>query len=116
MGTHISKGETNSFEPCAIMNSQGHLAVKSIDLDIWTPEQMETIQAWGNRRANAYWEAHLKANHSPPEHKVEAFIRSKVRASDAMTLVRAAPLTGAARSMNLGAGQRRDRCRKIPQY
>ncbi|PWN35839.1 ArfGap-domain-containing protein [Meira miltonrushii] len=58
MGTHISK-------------------VKSIDLDIWTPEQMTAIQSWGNRRANIYWEAHLKAGHVPPDHKVESFIRSK---------------------------------------
>jgi stromal membrane-associated protein len=53
-------------------------AVKSIDLDIWTPEQMASVQKWGNRRANAYWEAHLKAGHVPPEHKIESFIRSKV--------------------------------------
>ncbi|KAG9003755.1 hypothetical protein FRB90_011129 [Tulasnella sp. 427] len=58
MGTHISK-------------------VKSVDLDTWTPEQMASIQKWGNRRANAYWEAHLKAGHVPPDHKVESFIRSK---------------------------------------
>ncbi|KIJ45221.1 hypothetical protein M422DRAFT_30074 [Sphaerobolus stellatus SS14] len=58
MGTHISK-------------------VKSVDLDIWTPEQMESIQKWGNARANLYWEAHLKPGHIPPEHKMEAFIRSK---------------------------------------
>ncbi|RXK34994.1 hypothetical protein M231_07748 [Tremella mesenterica] len=58
MGTHISK-------------------VKSIDLDIWTPEQMEHIQKWGNRRANLYWERHLKAGHVPPEHKIDSFIRSK---------------------------------------
>ncbi|CAK9782819.1 ArfGap-domain-containing protein [Cutaneotrichosporon oleaginosum] len=58
MGTHISK-------------------VKSIDLDIWTPEQMANIQKWGNKRANAYWERHLKAGHVPPEHKIESFIRSK---------------------------------------
>ncbi|EIW67453.1 hypothetical protein TREMEDRAFT_33845 [Tremella mesenterica DSM 1558] len=51
MGTHISK-------------------VKSIDLDIWTPEQMEHIQKWGNRRANLYWERHLKAGHVPPEQYV----------------------------------------------
>ncbi|BEI89911.1 uncharacterized protein CcaverHIS019_0212730 [Cutaneotrichosporon cavernicola] len=55
MGTHISK-------------------VKSIDLDIWTPEQMDK---WGNTRANAYWERHLKAGHVPPDHKIESFIRSK---------------------------------------
>ncbi|KAG1829410.1 hypothetical protein EV424DRAFT_426595 [Suillus variegatus] len=58
MGTHISR-------------------VKSVDLDIWTPEQMESIQKWGNRRANLYWESHLKSGHVPPEHKMESFIRSK---------------------------------------
>lgn len=58
MGTHISR-------------------VKSIDLDMWTPEQMDSIQKWGNRRANLYWEAHLKAGHIPPEHKMESYIRSK---------------------------------------
>ncbi|TFK47916.1 ArfGap-domain-containing protein [Heliocybe sulcata] len=58
MGTHISR-------------------VKSVDLDIWTPEQMASIQKWGNRRANAYWEAHLKAGHVPPDHKMESFVRSK---------------------------------------
>ena len=80
MGTHISK-------------------VKSVDLDVWTPEQMQvsdfnrcldsmklvkliyyilkSILKWGNRRANLYWEAHLKAGHVPPDHKIESFIRSK---------------------------------------
>ncbi|KZP30322.1 ArfGap-domain-containing protein [Athelia psychrophila] len=58
MGTHISK-------------------VKSIDLDTWTPEQMQSIEKWGNRRANLYWEAHLKAGHVPPDHKMDSFIRSK---------------------------------------
>jgi hypothetical protein len=65
MGTHISK-------------------VKSVDLDVWTPEQMQvnirrnasmrsslistqSIQKWGNRLANLYWEAHLKPGHVPPE-------------------------------------------------
>ncbi|WVN88613.1 uncharacterized protein L203_103824 [Cryptococcus depauperatus CBS 7841] len=58
MGTHISK-------------------VKSIDLDMWTPEQMESIQKWGNALGNLYWEKHLKAGHIPPDHKIESFIRSK---------------------------------------
>ncbi|KAJ7714571.1 hypothetical protein DFH07DRAFT_934561 [Mycena maculata] len=58
MGTHISK-------------------VKSVDLDVWTPEQMASIQKWGNRLANLYWEAHLKPGHIPPEHKMESFVRSK---------------------------------------
>lgn len=64
MGTHISK-------------------VKSVDLDVWTPEQMEvrlhflnlvisiyisqSIQKWGNHLANLYWEAHLKPGHVPAE-------------------------------------------------
>ncbi|KAK4054642.1 ARF GAP with effector function(s) [Microbotryomycetes sp. JL221] len=51
--------------------------IKSVDLDSWTPDQIANIQRWGNRRANAYWEAHLKAGHMPPEHKIESFIRSK---------------------------------------
>ncbi|KAI8983282.1 hypothetical protein BD414DRAFT_463218 [Trametes punicea] len=58
MGTHISK-------------------VKSVDLDVWTPEQMASMQKWGNRRANLYWEAHLRAGHVPPDHKMESYIRSK---------------------------------------
>ncbi|KZT09023.1 ArfGap-domain-containing protein [Laetiporus sulphureus 93-53] len=58
MGTHISR-------------------IKSVDLDIWTPEQMESIQKWGNRLANLYWEAHLKPGHIPADHKMESFIRSK---------------------------------------
>ncbi|CAE6481664.1 unnamed protein product [Rhizoctonia solani] len=58
MGTHISK-------------------VKSVDLDVWTPEQMATVQKWGNQRANLYWEAHLKPGHQPPDHKMDSFIRSK---------------------------------------
>ncbi|KAL6301027.1 hypothetical protein BKA93DRAFT_739387 [Sparassis latifolia] len=58
MGTHISK-------------------VKSVDLDVWTPEQMASIQRWGNRLANLYWEAHLKPGHIPADHKMESFIRSK---------------------------------------
>ncbi|TBU46293.1 hypothetical protein BD309DRAFT_999201 [Dichomitus squalens] len=58
MGTHISK-------------------VKSVDLDVWTPEQMASIQKWGNRRANLYWEAHLRQGHVPPDHKMDSYIRSK---------------------------------------
>ncbi|GAA5865174.1 hypothetical protein JCM1840_003932 [Sporobolomyces johnsonii] len=51
--------------------------IKSVDLDTWTPEQIANIQRWGNKRANLYWEAHLKPGHMPPEHKMESFIRSK---------------------------------------
>ncbi|BGP32654.1 ARF GAP with effector function(s) [Rhodotorula toruloides] len=51
--------------------------IKSIDLDTWTPEQIANVQRWGNKRANVYWEAHLKPGHIPPDHKIESFIRSK---------------------------------------
>ncbi|MBW0462881.1 hypothetical protein O181_002596 [Austropuccinia psidii MF-1] len=51
--------------------------IKSVDLDTWTPEQVENVQRWGNKRANAYWEAHLRPGHMPPDHKIESFIRSK---------------------------------------
>lgn len=51
--------------------------IKSIDLDTWTPEQVACVQRWGNKRANAYWEAHLRPGHMPPDHKIESFIRSK---------------------------------------
>jgi stromal membrane-associated protein len=78
MGTHISR-------------------VKSVDLDIWTPDQMEvmpyhsyfsliicstshtlqSIQKWGNRRANLYWESHLKSGHVPPDQYVILALQSK---------------------------------------
>lgn len=58
MGTHISR-------------------VKSIDLDTWTAEQIANVQKWGNKRANKYWEANLKADHKPSDHKIESFIRTK---------------------------------------
>lgn len=58
MGTHISR-------------------VKSVDLDAWTDEQLQSILSWGNARANKYWEAKLAANHMPSEAKIENFIRTK---------------------------------------
>ncbi|CAG8498500.1 8612_t:CDS:2 [Ambispora leptoticha] len=56
MGTHISR-------------------VKSVDLDTWTPEQVENMVRWGNAKANAYWEANL--NSTPPESNIDQWIRSK---------------------------------------
>lgn len=56
---------------------------------------MQSIQKWGNKRANLYWEAHLKPGHQPPDQfvlsvsagmqtnmtsfysKLDSFIRSK---------------------------------------
>lgn len=51
--------------------------VRSVDLDTWSPEQISTMDRWGNTKVNLYWEAHLKPGHQPPEHKMEQFIRSK---------------------------------------
>ncbi|KAI1504689.1 hypothetical protein F5X99DRAFT_347150 [Biscogniauxia marginata] len=58
MGTHISR-------------------VKSVDLDSWTDEQLQSILRWGNARANKYWESKLAAGHVPSEAKIENFIRTK---------------------------------------
>ncbi|PGH14268.1 hypothetical protein AJ80_06008 [Polytolypa hystricis UAMH7299] len=58
MGTHISR-------------------VKSVDLDSWTDEQLQSVLKWGNARANKYWEAKLAAGHVPSESKIENFIRTK---------------------------------------
>ncbi|KAI9926867.1 hypothetical protein ASPWEDRAFT_748384 [Aspergillus wentii DTO 134E9] len=58
MGTHISR-------------------VKSVDLDSWTDEQLQSVIKWGNGRANKYWEAKLAPGHVPSEAKIENFIRTK---------------------------------------
>lgn len=58
MGTHISR-------------------VKSVDLDAWTDEQLQSILKWGNTRANKYWESKLQTGHVPSEAKIENFIRTK---------------------------------------
>lgn len=58
MGVHISK-------------------VKSVDLDSWTDEQLQSVLKWGNSRANKYWEAKLAPGHVPSEAKIENFIRTK---------------------------------------
>lgn len=58
MGTHISR-------------------VKSVDLDAWTDEQLQSVLKWGNSRANKYWEAKLAPGHVPSESKMENFIRTK---------------------------------------
>ncbi|GAM89878.1 hypothetical protein ANO11243_079180 [Dothideomycetidae sp. 11243] len=58
MGTHISR-------------------VKSVDLDAWTDEQLQSMIRWGNTRANKYFEAKLAPGHVPAEAKIENFIRTK---------------------------------------
>ena len=51
--------------------------VKSVDLDTWTDEQLQSVLNWGNARANKYWEAKLAPGHVPSEAKIENFIRTK---------------------------------------
>ncbi|ODQ65296.1 ArfGap-domain-containing protein [Nadsonia fulvescens var. elongata DSM 6958] len=58
MGTHISR-------------------VKSVDLDDWTQDQIESMIAWGNGKANQYWEAKLPDNYRPDESKIDNYIRTK---------------------------------------
>ncbi|RIB00750.1 hypothetical protein C2G38_1993883 [Gigaspora rosea] len=57
LGTHISR-------------------VKSVDLDTWTPEQVDNMTRWGNAKANLYWEANL-SNKTPSESNIDSWIRSK---------------------------------------
>lgn len=58
LGTHISK-------------------VRSIDLDTWNDQQLEKLVEFGNKRANAYWEAKLPPNYVPDESKIPSFIKTK---------------------------------------
>jgi len=58
MGTHISK-------------------VKSVDLDTWTPDQIENMKKWGNYKANLYWEANMTERDKFQESNFERWIRSK---------------------------------------
>jgi len=40
--------------------------VKSVDLDDWTPEQLDAARSWGNERANAYYEHSRPSGGAPP--------------------------------------------------
>ncbi|KAF6015272.1 hypothetical protein HII13_000208 [Brettanomyces bruxellensis] len=53
MGTHISK-------------------VKSVDLDSWTDEEVQSMVLWGNKKANKFWEAGLPDGYVPDEGKFKA--------------------------------------------
>ncbi|KAI3403421.2 AGE2 [Candida oxycetoniae] len=58
MGTHISK-------------------VKSVDLDAWTDDQIESMVQWGNEKCNMFWEEKLPEGYVPDQSKIENFIRTK---------------------------------------
>ncbi|XP_077468627.1 stromal membrane-associated protein 1-like [Stigmatopora argus] len=53
--------------------------VKSVNLDQWTQEQMQSMMDMGNGRAKQVYEAHLPENFSRPQtdQAVEVFIRDK---------------------------------------
>ncbi|XP_036402592.1 stromal membrane-associated protein 1 isoform X2 [Megalops cyprinoides] len=53
--------------------------VKSVNLDQWTPEQIQSVQAMGNTRARQLYEANLPDNFRRPQtdQAVEFFIRDK---------------------------------------
>uniref|UniRef100_A0A7M5XKD9 Arf-GAP domain-containing protein n=1 Tax=Clytia hemisphaerica TaxID=252671 RepID=A0A7M5XKD9_9CNID len=53
--------------------------MKSIDLDSWTPEQLQNVLRWGNKRAAEYYECYLPKDFTRPQatHALEAFIRNK---------------------------------------
>lgn len=68
--------------------------MKSVDLDTWIPEQIDSMVKWGNQRANvyvsyialetciltawicSYWESELKGR-LPTENNMEMWIRAK---------------------------------------
>lgn len=59
-GVHRSLGVHNS-------------KVRSTNLDTWLPEQVAFVQAMGNARGNAFWEASLPRDfRRPPEQDMEA--------------------------------------------
>lgn len=53
--------------------------VKSVNLDSWTAEQMESIQKWGNKRAKEHYECYLPADFVLPQgdSAMETLIRNK---------------------------------------
>ncbi|XP_048863697.1 stromal membrane-associated protein 1-like [Brienomyrus brachyistius] len=53
--------------------------VKSVNLDQWTPEQIQSIQDMGNTKARLLYEGHLPQNFRRPQtdQAVEFFIRDK---------------------------------------
>ncbi|XP_030626270.1 stromal membrane-associated protein 1 isoform X2 [Chanos chanos] len=53
--------------------------VKSVNLDQWTPEQIQSVQSMGNTKARLLYEAHLPENFRRPQtdQAVEFFIRDK---------------------------------------
>lgn len=54
--------------------------VRSVNLDTWNQDQIQSMQQWGNQRAAELWEYHLPKDFKRPTHsdqEMEMFIRSK---------------------------------------
>lgn len=53
--------------------------VRSTNLDTWHPEWIQSMQQWGNERANLLWEYHLNTPRPGGDdlQKLEQFIRNK---------------------------------------
>lgn len=53
--------------------------VKSVNLDSWTPEQVQSMRVMGNAKAKAVYEAELPRDYRRPqtEQQLEMFIRAK---------------------------------------
>eukprot|EP00613_Pedinella_sp_CCMP2098_P042819 CAMPEP_0171793728 /NCGR_PEP_ID=MMETSP0991-20121206/67706_1 /TAXON_ID=483369 /ORGANISM="non described non described, Strain CCMP2098" /LENGTH=421 /DNA_ID=CAMNT_0012404001 /DNA_START=94 /DNA_END=1359 /DNA_ORIENTATION=+ len=56
--------------------------VRSVNLDSWTVQQVETMEQWGNSRAKAYYEAEVPSHYQRPYdgagvREVQRFIRDK---------------------------------------
>lgn len=56
--------------------------VRSVSLDSWKMEHIRTMQKWGNKRANEYWEHNLPKDYPKPTETstmadLEKFIRAK---------------------------------------
>ncbi|KAI8084536.1 uncharacterized protein BX664DRAFT_337206 [Halteromyces radiatus] len=52
--------------------------VKSVDLDTWLPDQVESMQKWGNLRANSYWEARMMNQQGMKDiNNMDSWIRMK---------------------------------------
>ncbi|ORY75010.1 putative GTPase activating protein for Arf-domain-containing protein [Leucosporidium creatinivorum] len=51
--------------------------VRSLDLDDWNDEQIASMEAWGNAKANAYWEARKPGSLTVDSTTIGTFIKAK---------------------------------------
>ncbi|KAL8284117.1 hypothetical protein RQP46_004866 [Phenoliferia psychrophenolica] len=51
--------------------------VRSVDLDDWSDEQLASMVAWGNARANEHWESRKPASTLATDENIASFIKRK---------------------------------------